>query len=131
MKAQTVFTKVVSGIVAQGDMSYKKGEPDAEVVCLYRGPKDRRCAAGLLISDTNYRPWMDNSHDGASTDIIRVLEKAPKALVKMLEPNVKLIASLQNVHDEAAGRPTKKSRMSFFLEYASCIALANNLKMPA
>ena len=131
MEAQAVFTKVVSGIVAQGDMSYEKRKPGRGISCLYRGPKDRRCAAGLLISDMDYQPWMDNTQEGASTDIIRVLEKAPKALVKMLEPNIELITRLQGAHDDAAAAPTKKARMAFFLEDAGRIALANNLKMPA
>lgn len=57
--AQEVFDKVVNHLRAQRCKSI--GFTNNDKQCLYRGPNETKCAAGVLIPDEVYRPWMEGT----------------------------------------------------------------------
>lgn len=80
---QQVFNKVANHLLQQNKSSAKNG------VCLYKGPKGLRCAAGCLIPTEEYskglehNQWEDLIYDGIVPGKHR-----------------KLIKELQHLHDE-------------------------------
>lgn len=81
---QQVFDQVAKHLLEQNKQSATGND------CLYRGPEGLKCAAGCLISETEYTPEMDNVH-GAWCDVVR-MGFAPSA-------HCKLICDLQFIHD--------------------------------
>lgn len=100
--AQSIFDKVVNGLRAQGskclnnsgDCAYRnKVMPDGRAA-----PDSLKCAAGLLIEDSEYTFKME------SISIVRLLgsisyDIVPISMHARLKPHAPLIASLQRVHD--------------------------------
>lgn len=98
--AQEVFDQSAAHLRAQRKICRMMGGK-----CLYRkqdGDTLLKCAAGALIRDEEYRPWMDAGYDGADTSFPAILRHAecPASLRERLEPHVQLIKDLQVVHDE-------------------------------
>lgn len=87
MKAQTVFNKAVTGLFKQGCKSRVEDDD-----CLYRGPNNTRCAVGMLISNTNYSPEMENK------SVFTLYEAS--LLPIHLVPHLCLLKDLQTTHDD-------------------------------
>lgn len=115
MNDQIILDEVVTKIKAQGKPAYDK----ETARCFYRMPNDPscRCAAGHLIPDDVYGPFMENKPAGEVIDRFRAT----------LPPNVvdatQLVQTLQEVHDTVAKiADTDQDFMVRFLE--NCQALA-------
>lgn len=116
MTPQEVFDKVVTHLRKQGRSS-RNGK------CLYRYG-DLKCAAGCLIEDEEYRPFMDGDSD---TSIGRILHHpdTPVSMRERLAPHLELISSLQNLHDNR-GVPDWENELSdvardFDLQYTPSV----------
>jgi hypothetical protein len=101
MTPQEVFDKVVFGLRAQGRKSERKDEMDGTTVCLYRGPENTKCAAGLLIEDFEYADIMEGTNikgllEDWSTDHSNPIAES---LSLRLVPHLELIVRLQTIHD--------------------------------
>lgn len=57
---QEVFDQVARHLLAQGVQSTMMRLDGVSTTCQYRGEGGRKCAAGALIGDDEYRPWMDS-----------------------------------------------------------------------
>jgi hypothetical protein len=90
MLAQEIFDTVVNHLRKQGRRAL-----GSDNTCLYRAPNGDRCAAGCLVRDEEYQPWME------VRSIVSILEdtKSPSSLKNRLLEHKSLIASLQNIHD--------------------------------
>lgn len=86
MTNQEAFDKVVRGLRAQGRPSLEGAHQ-----CMYRNAEGLKCAAGMLIPDSEYKPSMENVP-------IRFLIQSDK-LPSLNTLNIDLIASLQTAHD--------------------------------
>ena len=88
--AQEIFDTVVDGLRKQGHTSEDKDG------CMYRGPNDAKCAAGILIDQSEYNPNMERG------TIAQVLEMntCPISLRERLLPHLDLIRELQLIHDK-------------------------------
>lgn len=89
MQAQEVFDTAVSGIIKQGRQSYSDTDNQWIESCLYRGPNGTKCAAGFLIPDEVYTPFLEGHNWG------EISHKFPN-----LDKHKHLIESLQIIHDE-------------------------------
>lgn len=95
MTQQEILDVVVRGIRAQGGPSvtatpprgYVSSHPDTPF-CAYRGANGRKCAAGHLIADADYRPKFEG--------------RAPSSLGPGVLPNDPLVSELQVAHDNCA-----------------------------
>lgn len=88
MNDQEIFDTVAEHLFRQGTRAY-----DVDQGCLYRGPNGTKCAVGCLIRDNDYTPKMENKS-------VYALEE-DGLLPEYLTKNVKLMSSLQMVHDTA------------------------------
>lgn len=88
---QEVFDKVVSHLRAQGERSISKDKD-----CLYRGPGGLKCAAGVMIEDSEYSPRMEGIEIGA---ILRFKDLGPGSLKNRLSKSVNLLEEMQAIHD--------------------------------
>ena len=87
---QEIFNKVSNHLIAQGKPSVSKNGN-----CLYRGPRNLKCAIGCLIPDEFYK----KSIEGAGTDIL--FENYPDMMkaAKLKMQSETLLDKLQTVHD--------------------------------
>lgn len=95
MTQQEILDTVVRGIRAQGGPSVAATPPRGFVssrpgtpFCAYRGANGRKCAAGHLIADADYRPAFEG--------------RAPDSLGPGVFPNDPLVSELQVAHDNCA-----------------------------
>lgn len=58
-RAQEIFDTVVKGLAAQGWKKSGVDAPEGNFKCMYRGPNNLRCAAGMLIPDVRYIASME------------------------------------------------------------------------
>lgn len=87
--AQEVFDAVATHLLTQN----KKAIDEDTLTCRYRGANNTKCAAGILISDSEYRPDVENlSMVGAFNLIMENL--TTKAI-----PHESLLLELQSCHD--------------------------------
>lgn len=86
---QEVFTQVKNHLISQGGKSIVKDYPHQNsLTCMYRGSEGRKCAAGALIADDEYKPEMER--------------KSWEAMIRDFNYSrncVFLIAELQAIHD--------------------------------
>lgn len=83
---QQVFDQVAKHLLTQ---NVRSENPD---YCAYRGDNGLMCAAGCLISDSEYKPEMDHNENGSTWhDLIE------SGLVPNAHPV--LIKHLQHIHD--------------------------------
>jgi hypothetical protein len=75
--------------------------------CRYRGPDGRRCAAGLLISDADYRTWMEGQTLGDE-------EIARCVIGKVEGMSIERLRAVQAAHDNAV-RADKEHFLDGFL----------------
>jgi hypothetical protein len=80
---QEIFNTVVAGLAAQRFIRSMRGTG-----CSYRGAEGRKCAAGFLISDEQYRSDMEGY------GIKQVIADFNLDL-----PEISFISSLQGIHD--------------------------------
>lgn len=94
---QEIFDYVAEKIVEQGGFSYDRDrgkDEEGEVLCLYRSPDGKKCAAGWLIPDSEYRPNMEHCYAGALEFFSNTLE----------ETKLSFVLRLQDCHDGAAAK---------------------------
>lgn len=84
--AQEVFDQVKEHLLTQ-----KAKSVSARGNCAYRGEGGMMCAAGCLMSDTQYDPYMDNEVDSSWNTL--VTERWVPS------DHSDLIQKLQNIHD--------------------------------
>jgi hypothetical protein len=118
MNNQTVFSKVYTALVKQGQPSFhhKRG------MCMYRtkkGNKILKCAVGHLIPRKEYLPKME----GKDIYSLRAEGILPKSLESV---DTSLLEKLQNVHDSWGECTT----YSFWKQSMACIAKDFGLKVP-
>lgn len=95
---QEVFDQVATHLLTQGVRSSFGGG------CVYHG-HNMKCAAGCLISENEY----DENFEGHDWDHLTAEQKVPEA-------HCKLIATLQNLHDNPYTDPED------WLEQLACLA---------
>ena len=93
MNTQELFNKAVGGIYEQGEQSL-----DAEGACRYHGENGTKCAIGMLIDDTHYKPAMEGCTIRSEEIRSAVEDSIGREL--MLE-ELHLLIDLQNMHDGA------------------------------
>lgn len=89
---QEIFNKVSKHLIAQGKQCVTK---DGD--CVYRGPKNLKCAIGCLIPDKSYVKDMEGS--GASylfRDYPVIMEES-----KLKKQSLQLLHYLQRAHDDS------------------------------
>lgn len=90
MSLQEVFTTVKNHLLTQ---NAKSGVPDLFIPsgfsCKYRDPEGRKCAAGVLIPDSEYNPDWEG----------RLSHVVPYILNNFTPEERALIYKLQKVHD--------------------------------
>jgi hypothetical protein len=94
MTEQELFDQVVNGLRAQGGKSFGQNPNrpfQIRPMCLYRSATGRKCAAGHVIRDEDYKP----EYEG---EVIR--ELLDKGLFPYLNPYRQLIDRLQSIHDK-------------------------------
>lgn len=98
MTKQEMFERVVRGLAAQGwerSVDPDDEDPDDGLLCLYRGPGGRKCAAGHLIADEHYRSFLEDCGsvwpEGAVAEAL-IASGVPKELLDV-------VAELQQIHD--------------------------------
>jgi hypothetical protein len=105
MNNQEVFDAVVTHLRMQGRKSIDPflitKESEVGAGCFYRGPDGLKCAAGCLITDEEYRPWMEgyainciiNNHTPYH------MGETPRSLMERLQDRERIVAELQQCHD--------------------------------
>jgi hypothetical protein len=98
MTPQKVFDKVVLGLRAQGCKS-EMGD-----LCRYRGPEGTKCAAGLLIKNSEYSAGMETHNikgiiRSSAAEQRKISEASIQPLIERLKPHIDLIFALQCAHD--------------------------------
>lgn len=89
---QEVFDKVVAHLRKQGCKSI-----DADG-CLYRGPDGTMCAAGCLIDDEDYHPFMEGYPIILNLETCETGGRAAEAVFQNTE-HLDLVLDLQDIHD--------------------------------
>lgn len=84
MNNQEVFDQVVRHLRKQGCQSRENG------MCQYRGPEGRKCAAGILIPDSKYRPELEG---------FRVGDCGISDIFLAQNINLEFLSELQYTHD--------------------------------
>jgi hypothetical protein len=94
MNEQEAFDRSVGGVLKQGGPSaVYKIDGGTRAVCLYRGPNGRRCAAGHLIDDADYREEFEGS---------AYFQLVTAGLLAPIVGGSALVHLLQLSHDNAA-----------------------------
>lgn len=88
MTSQEIFDKSAAGLLKQGHKSQDEFEK-----CKYRGLEGRKCAAGFLIEDFQYKPQMDTQPLNTIREIIKDFG------LWDLSEHENLLESLQMIHD--------------------------------
>jgi len=118
MTRQEMFSKAVSGVIAQGGPSRTKE------ICLYRGPTGRKCGIGHLIEDKDYLKEMDDHEVNGGSDVSNLYGR--DVLPSYLGSNLQFLVSLQCLHDGME----LDSDLPLFIERCERYAKNNDLKMP-
>jgi len=92
MTPQEIFDTVAKHLFTQGCRSIEVDD-DGDELCLYRGPKGRMCAIGVLIPDELYQESMEHQSSN------NLLETPRYGLPAWMTDNKQLLGSLQQVHD--------------------------------
>lgn len=86
MKLQEIFDTVTNHLLEQNCKSVAETGQ-----CSYRTPTGLKCAAGCLISDSEYKPDMEGN---------TILSLFVKGMIPIhLEPHISELACLQRIHD--------------------------------
>lgn len=99
MNKQEIFDTVVNHLRQQGKRAYN----DSEQMCMYRGPDGTKCAAGVFITDEEYRPDLEGKTITALITSGPFSDKyyLPK-LAALIGEHQELVSALQSVHDQVA-----------------------------
>lgn len=87
--AQQLFTTAATHMLQQGKKSTKRHTTS----CLYRGPDGLKCAVGVLITDEEYKPEMEEKTVWELCD--------DDLLPERLRPHAQMLRSLQRIHDDS------------------------------
>lgn len=97
MTIQEIFNKVVRGLASQDWVQSRKAGTD---MCLYRGPKGRKCAAGWLIDNEKYNSRIEG---------YVVCESIVQACLPKLEDyELLFVEECQELHDNGNGELMKE-----------------------
>ncbi len=98
MTPQEIFDTVARHLFTQGERAGVLVGDDVDgdpvFACKYRAPGGRSCAVGVLIPDKAY------SEDMEGQGVIAVYENNTRWLPVWMGSNLKLLGSLQSVHDD-------------------------------
>ena len=119
---QKIFTAGVLGIVQQGQLSQRSGDPPQ---CFYRHPENDqvRCALGHNIPDDQYRPDMEQCVPNLDTFTSTQCTKLARLLGAENQDDCNLLRGFQMQHDGA-------SSVEHFVKRAEGFAFTHNLEMP-
>lgn len=107
-----IFEKVSNHLLTQNERSTTVLDGDGPLPsCAYRGDNGAMCAAGVLIKDEFYHPYIENE-TVASGRVVTALIKSGVNMNNIVI--AKLLQSLQTIHDDHEPR-----------EWAKCL---NHLK---
>lgn len=99
MSPQEVFDKIVTHLRNQNC----KSVGPSFTICRYRGLGNRKCAVGIMIDDSEYESWMDNTNGsnggGNISQLLGSLQTRNEALFTRLQPHRQLLIQMQLVHD--------------------------------
>ena len=104
MTPQEIFDTVGVHLLTMKEQSRSQ----IDKTCAYRGDNGARCAAGIILPDEYYRPWMDDECKSPinaqgfrlnSTLMVDIIRYNPDALPAWMVSNGELISELQSVHD--------------------------------
>ena len=100
MTKQEAFTLMVQHLRTQAAPSFTTGK-DGEVHCLYRHPDGiKRCAVGVLLSDADYRPTLENKGIGGVLAFYPHLRQlAPLNSTTCIYGYFGMLQQMQNLHD--------------------------------
>lgn len=97
MKAQEIYNRVVNHLRRQGRRAMRSNG-----ACLYRTDSGMKCAAGVLIKDSEYHKFMENKTVGELLTERAVHNgTTPEDMFNRLGPFKNLIGELQMAHDES------------------------------
>lgn len=121
---QEAFDKVARGIIAQGGPSL---DPDG--ACRYHGVDGRRCAAGHLIPDDQYKPTFERICVPWSADLTgNDDQRALSSCLLAVHEDIKFIKRLQQAHDGATnGVDTDEDFMKGWRERMRLLAMEYEL----
>ena len=100
MDKQEIFNKVAVHLLTQKAQAGRK-EGDAPFACLYRAPDGKKCAAGCLITDEAYIPYLEQK-TVTSEVVTRALIKSgvfPDLSTRKYRDRRDMLAHLQSIHD--------------------------------
>jgi len=113
MNKQEQFDVMYRGVMQQGGPSVEEMTNGGR--CLYRGPNDRKCAFGHLLSDELYEP----EFEGKSADaVIRALSLSnkPAAIQFVNSTDMSFCRTIQRAHDRASGVESIRASDEEFLK---------------
>lgn len=90
---QEIFDIVGIHLLTQNAKSEGYDPSCGETGCLYRGGYGRKCAAGVLIPDEEYKPEMEGK--------ICILSPVRPAMVNVADNDVLFVRLLQGIHDQS------------------------------
>ena len=94
MEAQEIFNIVARHLLTQGEKSMTGNKDRGGEICMYRGPRGLKCAAGVLMTDEEADECGEQWPWGAAATAAqhRVIDRIGHS---------GLVAQLQRVHDNA------------------------------
>lgn len=101
MNLQETFDTIVRGLAAQGGPSRL---PNG-VSCKYRGPNDRKCAIGMVMPNSEYKPHFEDSGTFNLLVSSNYDEQNPPEWMKplfLIAEDEQFGMSMQAAHDNAA-----------------------------
>lgn len=122
MTPQSVFDSIVAHLRAQGCKSL-----DADGNCMYRGLNGTKCAAGILIPDEAYFPWMegkgfqpivaDYAYDHRTTADERIIVRNALRMYDRTEYS-NIVYEMQTLHDKTEVESWEEGFASIANRYA-------------
>ncbi len=94
MTLQEIYSKVRKHLLTQNAKSLNYGD------CVYRDAGGRACAAGCLITDQAYHPYLEGEAANSNEVIEALIQSRVLPAGAMFDtPEVQLVRRLQMVHD--------------------------------
>lgn len=125
---QQIFNKTAKHLIKQGRQAINESRS-----CLYRAPRDLKCAIGCLIPDRLYDPLMEGNSVNIILDKIQDYVELRKLLGASVNGRIEFLHNLQVVHDDSDNwkGKTKPERDKSIRKALLSFAADNNLKTTA
>lgn len=101
MSPQETFDTVASHLLTQNRKSTSFVTRSARIMCAYRGDEGCKCAAGVLIPDNKYDPYMEGGNVVPATRAD--MTEASQLVTSCIEcegHDTRLVRALQVIHDQ-------------------------------